>query len=147
MKHIEREHTIEIALPVTEAFPLFTPLGEMRWIDDWRPTFIHPADGATMEGMVFRTGEGEEETLWSCVEFSPAGHRVRYVRVTPASRFAHVQVNCTQIGSNSTRVVVNYALTALNESGEAKLAAMTEAAFAASIEGWKTLIRTRIIEA
>jgi hypothetical protein len=147
MKHIQRKHTIEIALPVAEAFELFTPLGEMRWIDDWRPAFIHPADGETMEGMVFRTGEGEEETLWSCVEFSPAEYRVRYARVTPASRFAHVTVNCLSIGSNSTRVAVNYALTALNESGEAKLEAMTEAAFAASIEGWKELIRTRIIEA
>lgn len=146
MKHIEREHTIEIALPVAEAFPLFTPLGEMRWIDDWRPEFIHPADGETMEGMVFKTGAGTEETLWSCIDYAPAEHRIRYARVTPASRFAHVSVNCTQIGSNSTRVAVNYAMTALNAAGEAKLAATTEDAFRASIEGWKTLIQTRIIE-
>ncbi len=144
MKHITRDHAIEIPLPVAVAFPLFTPRGEMDWIADWRPEFIHPADGSTEEGMVFRTGSGPEETLWSCIEWAPEIFRLRYARVTPASRFAHVTVQCFAIGPNSTRVEVRYEMTALHSAGEAKLAEVTPEVFRASIEGWKRLIEHRI---
>jgi hypothetical protein len=147
MNHSRRSHEIAVPLPVDTTFALFTPRGEMRWIADWKPDFIHPADGEICEGMVFRTGAGAEETFWSCVEWRPDLHRVRYARVTPASRFAHVTVQCTPIDSNSTRVEVGYALTALNEAGVAMLAAQTEEAFSASIETWKVLIETHIVAA
>lgn len=142
--HIVRQHSIEIALPAEEAFPLFTPSGEMDWIADWQPRFIHPADGRTEQGMVFTTGSGAEETFWSCVEWSPADFSVRYARVTPASRFAHVAVTCEARGSGRTRVDVRYEMTALTPAGEAILDATTPEVFAASIEGWKSLIATWI---
>lgn len=145
MIRIERHHAIDLPLAIKEAFPLFTPLGEMHWVDDWTPRFIHPPDGKTCDGMVFTTGEGDEFTLWSCIEWRPEAHRVRYARVMPASRFAHVAVQCLSLGSGSTRVEVRYELTALNESGSAKLDALTEDAFRASIDGWRHLIETRII--
>jgi hypothetical protein len=144
MKRIMRKHAIEIPLPITAAFPLFTPLGEMDWIADWRPVFIHPADGATEEGMVFTTGSGAEETFWSCIEWAPESFRVRYARVTPASRFAHVEIRCLAISSNSTRIEVRYEMTALNALGETRLAETTPEAFSTSIEGWKALIEQHI---
>lgn len=140
MLHLTRAHAIEIPLPVVEAFELFTPRGEMRWIAEWRPEFIHPADGETMEGMVFRTGAGADETLWSCIEWAPKAYRVRYARVTPASRFTHVSVECASAGPDATRVLVRYEMTALSQAGRAALEALTEAAFALMIEGWRTLI-------
>ncbi|MBN8534361.1 MAG: hypothetical protein J0L51_09735 [Rhizobiales bacterium] len=144
---VTRQHIIDIPLPVEEAFPLFTPLGEMRWIDEWQPVFIHPASGETEEGMVFRTGEGDEETIWSCIEWRPEIHHVRYARVTPASRFAHVSVRCAGTAPNRTNVMVRYEMTALTGHGREKLAALTEEAFRASIEGWKHMIQRRICAA
>lgn len=144
MKRITREHAIKIPLPVEVAFPLFTPRGEMDWIADWQPAFIHPPDGRTEEGMVFTTGCGAEETFWSCIEWAPEIYRVRYARVTPASRFAHVAVRCIATSSNSTRIEVRYEMTALNAAGEVKLAQTTPEAFKAMIEGWKTLIERHI---
>lgn len=116
----------------------------MGWIPDWRPVFIHPADGTTEEGMVFTTGEGAEETFWSCIEWAPEAYKVRYARVTPASRFAHVAVHCVALDDFSTRVEVSYEMTALNAAGEARLKETTAEAFSASIEGWKALIGKHI---
>lgn len=140
MTHLVREHSIEIALPIDVAFPLFTPRGEMDWIAEWRPEFIHPADGTTEEGMVFRTGTGEEATIWSCIEWAPEAHRVCYARVTPASRFVHVEVRCAASGPERALVHVTYRMTALSAAGEAILASMTPEVFQATIEGWKTMI-------
>lgn len=140
MTHIERQHSIVIAAPVARVFPLFTPLGEKLWISGWDPEFLHPASGETHDGMVFRTGAGSETTLWACVNFEPAAYRVRYVRVTPASRFGFVEVVCREVSSEQTEATVGYAFTALNESGETYLAGLTEEAFPAMIDGWKGMI-------
>jgi hypothetical protein len=143
MVHIQREHQIDIAIPIEEALALFTPIGEMRWIADWRPVFLHPADGKTEEGMVFTTGEGEDFTIWSCIEWSPERHRVRYARVTPASRLAHVTVECAPLARRQTRVSVRYDLTALNAAGQATLESLSETAFRTSIDSWKSMIEAK----
>jgi hypothetical protein len=146
MTHIERQHRIVIAAPVERVFPLFTPLGEKLWIAGWDPEFLHPASGETADGMVFRTGQGDETTLWACVNFEPRAHRVRYVRVTPASRFGFVEVVCRAVDDARTEATVSYAFTGLNESGEAYLAGLTEDAFAAMIESWRGMIERWLSE-
>ena len=140
MDHIERRHSIVLAGPIERVFPLFTPAGEKLWVDGWDPEFLHPASGDTCEGMIFRTGHGEESTLWGCVAWSPAAHRVRYARVTPASRFGFVEVACRALAEDRTEATVGYAFTALSPGGRSYLANLTEEAFASMIEEWRTAI-------
>jgi hypothetical protein len=134
---IERRHRIELALPIAAAFPLFTPKGEIAWAPGWAPEWLHPADGETCEGMVFRTFHDDETTLWGCVVWRPEIHHVRYARVTPASRFAFVDIRCRALGPERTEVEVGYDQTALAAAGEATLAALDPATFAATIDGWR----------
>ena len=141
--HIERSHTITVPLPIARAFPLFTPKGEMEWVDGWAPDFLHPANGETQAGMVFTTAADGVTTLWACTDWSPDAHRVRYVRVTPGNRFGFVEVHCTAEGQ-STRVEVGYQFTALSPEGEAYLAELTPSAFTDMIEEWKRLIIEKI---
>jgi hypothetical protein len=145
-EHIERRHHIVVQGPVERVFPLFTPLGERSWVAGWNPEFLHPADGETCEGMIFRTGAGDELTLWACVDWRPEVHRVRYARVTPASRFGLVEVGCSGLADGRTEAVVTYAFTALSEQGRAHLAEVTETAFAAMIDGWREAIDHRLSE-
>jgi len=140
MKHLARSHAIDLDFPPDEVFPLFTPEGEKLWIKEWDPKFIHPASGKTLEGMVFTTGTGDESTYWSLVAYDPRRRHARYARVTPASRFGFVQVNCSPHGDRGTRVEVSYTFTALTEAGNAFLDNFSEDSFRAMIEGWKRLI-------
>lgn len=139
MKHVRRSHAIVLALPPAEAFALFTPEGEKRWIREWEPRYLHPASGEARAGMVFTTGAGDELTIWSLVDYDPRALRSRYARVTPASRFGFVEVACDPEAAG-TRVTVAYAFTALTPAGEAFLEGFGEDAFRAMIEGWKDLI-------
>ena len=140
MKHLEHRHVITLAGPLERVFPLFTPRGEIDWVPDWSPQFLYPADGVPVEGMVFRTGAGEEVTLWACADWQPAAHRVRYARVTPASRFGFVEVTCGALDPARTQASVAYAFTALSEVGEAYLESLTAEAFVSMIEGWRESI-------
>lgn len=134
--HIERRHAIVVPLPLDNAFPLFTPAGERLWLAEWQPEFLHPADGRTETGMVFRTGHGGEETLWSCIEFAPEQHRIRYVRVSPATRFVTLAIQCAESPPVGTRVEITYAMTALTPEGTQMLEAITPQDFANSLDQW-----------
>lgn len=138
--HVAFSHTIVLNGAVERVFPLFTPAGEMAWVPDWAPEFLHPANGETCSGMIFRTVHDGEETVWACVDWRPEEHRVRYARVTPASRFGFVDVACRAVPGGHTEATVSYAFTALSAAGEASIAAMSQSRFAAMIEGWRQLI-------
>jgi hypothetical protein len=139
-KHIRREHAITLDLPVDAAFPLFTPIGETLWVDGWNPVFLHPRSGETCPGMVFTTGSGADFTCWSVADYDPVLYRARYARVTPASRFGWVEVDCTPDGPRRTRVQVSYSYAALSPAGNAFIEQFTADAYRAMIEEWRTLI-------
>jgi hypothetical protein len=144
-KHLQARHAITIGLPVAQCQKLFTPAGEELWIDDWKPTYHHPADGRTQRGMIFSTGSGEDLTLWSLVDYEDGEyHRARYMRVTPALRSGYVEVTCAALSPQTTKVEVSYELTALTPDGERSLQAYEPAPFVAMIEEWARLIEARL---
>lgn len=137
-------HTIEIAAPLATCQRFFTPAGEELWVDGWRPTYLHPADGRTEQGMVFTTGSGDDFTVWGLADFDEVSRYARYSRVTPASRSAWVEVRCTPSGPQATTVQVTYSLTALTPAGESAIEALEGGAFETMIEQWRTSIDARL---
>jgi hypothetical protein len=138
--HAEAAHAIALPLDADACFPLFTPIGEIEWVADWQPRFLFPADGKTRPGMVFATGQGEAETLWTVVDYDEARHYARYSRVTPGSRCVLVEILCTALAARETRVEVRYALTGLSAAGNAAIGAFVGDAYIAMIEEWRRLI-------
>ncbi|MFC3531659.1 SRPBCC family protein [Vogesella facilis] len=135
-QHLGGEFTLP--LDIDTAYPLFTPAGETLWVPDWQPQYFHPADGHTVQGMVFSTGHGGETTLWTLADYQPAAYSYRYVRVTPGSRFVQVQVSCQPVDAN-TRVQVSYTLTGLSEAGNAAIRDFA-AGYHAMLAEWRSLI-------
>jgi len=129
---------LRVAAPVEQAFELFTPLGERRWVAGWAPELHHPPGGEPVAGAVFTTaGEDGLLTHWVLVDWEPERHRVRYARITPGRRAGTVEVRCEATGAASTVVRVTYELTALGDAGDADLAGWSEAWFAGYLAGWE----------
>ena len=106
----------------------------------------HPTDGRTQRGMIFSTGSGDERTFWSLVDFDQGTNRhfARYARVTPALRSGFVEILCTEVDERATRVDVSYELTALTSAGRISLQAYEPERFARMIEGWRSLIESKL---
>jgi hypothetical protein len=133
-------HAITVPRPMPGALELFTPEGERAWAEGWDPKMLWPANGATTAGMVFTTDHGGEHTIWTMSRYEPAEGWVQYVRTTPGSRVGVVTVRCSAAGAASTRVEVDYDITALTEAGNAFLEDLTGEKFAAFIDSWKDAI-------
>ena len=138
MRHIEVSGTLHIDAPPAEAFQYFTPAGERLWVAGWEPEYLHPIDGALVDGLTFRTRHGGEETLWM-VSRCADPHAVDYVRVTPGSRMGIVSVRLTAHGTAAADVAVAYRMTALSASAEGTLDAFA-AAFPEYLASWQQSI-------
>lgn len=142
--HLQSSHRIVVEAPADQAFMFFTPAGEELWVDGWQPTYVHPTDGRTEAGMVFVTGQGDEFTVWTLVDFDRVNLRSRYQRCTPASRTGLVEVQCAALDAERTEVRVQYTLTALNVAGQRSLRDYEGPRFAEMIDGWAKAIDERI---
>ena len=138
-ERIVRTHHFELPSAPREALCLFTPEGERQWAEGWDPRYVHPPDGRTTAGMVFTTGHGGEETLWTMTRYEPESGLAEYLRVTPGSRMGTVRVQCSQARAG-TRVTVTYALTALTPAGNETLRALDAPAYEAFIDSWRAAI-------
>ncbi|MFI0486386.1 hypothetical protein [Actinomadura sp. 9N215] len=129
---------VRVPLPPDEAFTLFTPRGEERWVRGWRPRF--PADTAddTEPGTVFETVHDGATTTWVVLARTPGRH-ISYARVTPGQRAGTVTVDIDEDGT----ATVTYDLTALTEAAARNLEEFA-AAYPDFLHSWEEAIATHL---
>jgi hypothetical protein len=140
IERVVRHGSLEVALPLPEAFALFTPEGERRWVDGWEPRYLHPRDGAMGVGTVFTTAVGGEETVWMVSAHDPRAGHADYVRITPGSRLGLVQVRCHALAERRTRVEVRYEMTAIGAPGNDAVRAFGDKPFDRVMQAWSESI-------
>jgi hypothetical protein len=106
---------IHVALPVEEAFRLFTPDGEREWAQGWDPTFPAPTLDDSEPGTVFEIDAHGRRGTWLVID-RVWGKRLAYAHVVPHERAGTVTVTleATERGS---AVEVVYELTPLSATG------------------------------
>lgn len=143
--HISRQGTLTVDVCFEDALELFTPEGERRWVEDWRPEYLYRAGGGNEIDTVFRTRHGSEETLWIVLDHDREQGTAAYSRITPGSRLGTVTVSVDGIDERSCWVEVCYEMTGLSPAGNAVLRALDNKAFQAMLDEWQQRIATQLI--
>jgi hypothetical protein len=119
LARVQLRGTVAVALAQPDAFELFTPSGERRWVTGWDPTF--PAAGAdeTRPGTVFATAHRRRVT-WVVVACDRP-RSIAYASVSDDDRAGLVRVGCDPHGSGATTAAVSYDMTALSADGDVAL--------------------------
>ena len=140
-QHFTRTRDIRLAAPAEHVFPLFDPVGEKRWADGWEPEMIYPVSGEVEEGMVFITGShGEARVIWTILAFNAERRRITYLRVTPGSHVARIDIHCEDSLDETTRASISYTFTALTEQGNDYVVRFTEEHYQEWMSSWETAI-------
>ena len=137
---VRRTGSLRVTAPLERAFPYFTPDGERLYVPGFDPQYLHPLTGEQGEGAIFTTDHNGEDTLWMVLRFSPAEGQAEYARVTPGSRRGSVAVSLARVDASTTQATITYDLTSTSDAGDEKLAAFTDAAFAAMLAEWEAKI-------
>ena len=132
--------TVRVALPVDEAFPLFSPLGEKAWVPEWEPELVHPPGEEWCEGQVFRTVHDGQESVWFVARLDRAGHEVVYHRVDIGLSATSVTVHCSASGPDAAVAKVDYRFVGLSGEGNSFVREQTQEAFDAKFARWEKWI-------
>lgn len=125
---------------VDDAFPLFSPQGERRWVPGWNPEVLDPPADVWQEGQVFRTRDDKGTAVWVVARLDRERHLAVYHRVDPTRYVARVAVRCRSLDDGKTAVVVEYSYVGLSEEGNLEIAAMTQAEYDAKLTRWSEWI-------
>ena len=116
----QRTESFTIALngSVADVTPLFGPMREVEWAPEWSPHFIHPAQGAQEEGVVFTTTRGHsKDRLWLMTAYDIKEGRVEYVILTPALTVSEIRIRVVPDGEQHCKATITYRRCALTPEG------------------------------
>jgi hypothetical protein len=132
--------SITLRGPVGKVFPLFSPLGEKRWVPEWSPQLLHPPGAVWEEGMIFRTREETGDAIWTVTRLDPGRHEVRYERVEPERYVARIEVRCSETAAGTTEASTVYEFVGLSRKGNDEIAAMSQEGYAEKMARWERWI-------
>ncbi|NOY45956.1 MAG: hypothetical protein GXP50_10985 [Deltaproteobacteria bacterium] len=144
MKSVEHTKTFEIAAPVDELFPLFSPEGEKLWVPGWDYQDVMGTPELT-EDYVFITeshDHGGGRAIWVVKAYDPEKRLVEFYKIEPYDKVGVVRVRCNRISDGLTEVEVRYKYIALSPRGEAFISSFTATVYDEFVGEWKSLLET-----
>ena len=139
VQQVRQSGSFQLECSADTAFPLFSPVGERKWISRWNPRPVFPDTIAFQPDTVFRQGEGADEAVWTIVDVDWQTHRAEYVRVA-GSHAAHITVDLDGLSGERCRARVSYTLTVFGEGTASLLESFSESAFAERMQNWRRWI-------
>lgn len=135
---IVRSYTQFIRGTPDRVFELLCPVREAEWLHGWDYRMVYSESGLAEEGCVFTSrAEGEAETLWMITRRDAAARVIEFVRFTPGSRVAKLEIAVRNGEPGCSLVDIRYTFTALTGEGERFLEAFTQENFEASMRFWE----------
>ncbi|MYG28563.1 MAG: hypothetical protein F4213_21525 [Boseongicola sp. SB0677_bin_26] len=135
-----------MALSAEDAFPLFSAVGERRWVAGWNPRYMHPVKPHTGEGVVFQTVKGDLGTAtWIQTRHVPGAGLASFVYIVPEHHAAMVDVCVTPDGEGRSRASVRYRMTSLSSDADNYVRAFADA-FEDFLSHWAVAIQHHIVD-
>ena len=142
MKSISHTKAFEMAIPVADLFPLFSPEGEKQWVPGWDYENVMGTTELS-EDYVFLTkshDHGTKDAIWIVKRYDPKLHIVQFYKVEPEDKIGLVTVRCTELEAERTKVQVTYKYVALSATAEVFVSEFSENAYEEFIVEWQTLL-------
>lgn len=137
-RHVTRSYEQTIYADPARVFDLLCPVKEAEWLDGWDCTLLHSESGLAEEGCVFLFRQaGEEDTIWMITRRDVQNREIEFVRTTPESRIARLNITVDQNTATASTVKITYVITALCEAGNEFLKAFTQENFEAAMQFWE----------
>lgn len=132
----------DIAQPVEQVFPLFSPEGEKGWVPGWDYENLM---GTTVlsEDYVFLTRSHDHaatDAIWLVKKYVPEAWLIQFYRVEPGDKIGVVTIQCSKTNERMTHVEVAYRYIALSDQGRKFVDSFTTEFYAKFIDEWRDLL-------
>lgn len=144
-KCISRTSVICLQAPLRTVFPLFGPIKEKEWAEEWNPEIIYTTTNLIEEHMVFKTKSKLENIkglkyIWTVSKYLPEHAFIEYTVFTP-ERLWWITIQCLEDSSNqTTEAKITYTFTGLTEDGNTFNEKFLQLIFAHDLKDWEESI-------
>ena len=107
----------EVPAPISQVFPLFDPINEVKWAPDFKPTPVYPLPFAVAKDSVFSTLHGGARSTWVINVYDPLGYRIEYLLFAPGYQVRRISIECAALAADRTAVTVTYRVTGVSKEG------------------------------
>jgi hypothetical protein len=124
-----------------KVFPLLCPVREADWVDGWDPPLVLSNSGVIEPGCIFITpGDEGSDAVWVTTRHDPTEFEVEFVKVTPGTTVARIEIQLEDAPDGGTFCYVSYAYTALSEAGRNFVESFTEDRYETFMGEWETAL-------
>ena len=140
-ERVSKSSIIELDRPIEKVFPLFGPVLEKEWAQDWNPEIIYSTSNLVEEHMIFRTKSNhdpEEYFMWIVTQYQPEKYFIEYT-VSASQRVWFIRVAC-EATQGKTKARISYTYTGFTSLGSDLNRAAIERMFANDLKDWEEAI-------
>jgi len=146
MAFVGKQRTFEYmqtnnASPET-VFPLLCPVREADWVDGWQYELIHSKSGFAEQDCVFSTSYNDQtNAVWQITQYNKEEFQLEFMKFIPNETINKINICLESLGENSTKSIISYQYTGLNEEQNKIIETSQESSFKRLMEYWEKAIK------
>ena len=120
-----------------EIMPLYCPVREFDWCENWNPKIVCSNSGLVEKDCVFITPDRENDIVWIVTDYDIEKGHVEMFYHVPRLLVTKLEIQLTVISENKTRAVLTYSKTSLSEQGNIVLTEFTKEEYDIMMDSWE----------
>jgi hypothetical protein len=132
-------HTYEQTIngSVKEIMPLYCPVRELDWCENWNPKVVYSNSGVVEKDCIFITPDGETDIVWIVTDYDIEKGHVEMFYHEPEVLVTKLEIQVTAITENRTKAVLTYSKTSLGDMGDKILEELTKEEYDIMMDSWE----------
>ena len=122
---------------IEEIMPLYCPVRELDWCENWNPTAVYSNSGVVEKDCIFITSHGDTDIVWIVTDYDIAKGYVKMFYHVPGVLVNKLEIQLAPMGEKETKAVITYSKTSLNEIGDKALDEFTKAGYNTMMDSWE----------
>jgi hypothetical protein len=132
-------HTYEQTIngSIKEIMPLYCPVREMDWCENWSPKAVYSNSGLVEKDCIFITSHGETDIVWIVTDYDIEKGHVEMVYLVPEVLVTKLEIQLTPITEDMTKALITYSKSSLSEMGNKVLEEFTKKEYDIMMDSWE----------
>lgn len=136
-RRITHTYTQTIQATPGKIMPLYCPVRELDWCENWDPKVVYSNSGLVEQDCVFITSHGETDITWVVSDYDTTTGHVEMFYLIPEVLLTKLEIQLTPLDESQTQAVLIYSKTSLSETGDQVLKDFTRVSYDLMMDSWE----------
>jgi len=133
---VSHTHEQTIKGTILEIMPLYCPVRELDWCENWNPKVVYSNSGFVEKDCIFITSHGDDDIVWIVTDYNIEKGHVEMLYHVPGVLVTKLEIQVTPLDDEKTKVVLTYSKTSLSEIGDKILEEFTKEDYDIMMDSW-----------